>query len=81
MYMCVCIYLYLYIYISRILSSLYVLNTQSEQNNTMSYPYSACFLNTLTLNMYVSMSYYRDQRAESGLHILVAAHPEYVNTY
>ena len=58
-----------------------MLNTQSEETNTIFYSYSAWFLNTLTLNMYVSISYARDQRAEYGIRIRVAAPQEYVNTY
>jgi len=58
-----------------------VLNMQSEEENTIFYSYPACFLNTLTLNMHVSMSYYRDQRAKCGFRIRVAAPQEYVNTY
>jgi len=35
----------------------YMLNTRSEEKNTVFYSYLACFVNTCTLNMYVSMSY------------------------
>jgi len=35
----------------------YVLNTLYEENNTVFYSYLACFLNTLSLNMYVAMPY------------------------
>jgi len=35
----------------------YVSNTRNKENNTVFYSYSACFVNTLTLNIYVSMSY------------------------
>ena len=34
----------------------YMLNTRNEENNTVFYSYLACFVNTFTLNMYVSMS-------------------------
>ena len=32
----------------------YVLNTQSEEKNTVFYSYLACFVNALTLNLHVS---------------------------
>jgi len=35
----------------------YVLNTRNEGKNTVFYSYVACFVNTLTLNMYGSMSF------------------------
>ena len=35
----------------------YMLNTRNEEKNTVFYSYSACFMNTFNLNMYVSMSY------------------------
>jgi len=35
----------------------YMLSTRIEAYNTVFYLYLACFINTLTLNMYVSMSY------------------------
>jgi len=37
----------------------YMLNTWSEEYNTVFYfySYSACFMNTVTLNMHISMSY------------------------
>jgi len=38
-------------------------------------------MNTVTLSRYVSVSYYRVRQAEYGIHILVAASQEYVNTY
>jgi len=59
----------------------YVMNTQSEEKNTVFYSYVASFVNTCTLIMYVSMPYYRVQQAEYSLRILVAAPQEYVNTY
>ena len=59
----------------------YVSNTQSEEKNTVFYSHLACFVITLTLNMYVSMSYYRVQQAEYSMRILVAAPQEHVNTY
>jgi len=34
----------------------YMLNTRHEENNTVFYSYSACLVNTLTLNMYAFMS-------------------------
>jgi len=34
-----------------------MLNTRNEEKNTGFYSYVACFLNTFSLNMYVSMSY------------------------
>ena len=49
--------------------------------NTGFYSYSACFLNTLFLNMYVSMSYYRVYQAASAIRIPMAAPHEYVNTH
>ena len=58
-----------------------MLNTQSEEKNMVFYSYLACFMNTLTLNAYVSMSYYRGQSAEYSTRILVAAPQEYANTY
>jgi len=39
----------------------YILNTRGEEKHTVFYAYVACFMNTLTLNMYLSMSY-------TGLH-------------
>ena len=35
----------------------YMLNTRNEEKNTVLYSRLACFVNTFTLNMYVSMSY------------------------
>jgi len=35
----------------------YMLNTRNEENDTVFYSYVACFVNTFTLNVYVSMSY------------------------
>jgi len=35
----------------------YMLNTWNEGKNTVFYSYSACFVNTFALKMYVSMSY------------------------
>ena len=35
----------------------YMLNTRNEKKNTVFYSYLACFVNTCTLNMYVSMPY------------------------
>jgi len=35
----------------------YVLNTRNEEKNMIFYSYLACFVNTFTLNIYVSMSY------------------------
>jgi len=34
-----------------------MLNTRNEEKNTVFYSYLACFVNTSTLNMYVSMAY------------------------
>ena len=34
-----------------------MLNTRNEVKNTMFYSYLACFVNTFSLNMCVSMSY------------------------
>jgi len=34
-----------------------MLNTRNEERNAVFYSYLACFVNTFTLNMYVSMSY------------------------
>jgi len=34
-----------------------MLNTRNEEHNKGFYSYLACFVNTFTLNMYVSMSY------------------------
>jgi len=62
-------------------SQSYVLNTQSEEKNTVIYSYLACFMNTFSSNTYVSMSYYRVQQAEHSIRIRVAAPQEYVNTY
>jgi len=59
----------------------YVLHTQNEERNTNFYSQSACFVNTLTLNMYVCMSYYRGHQAKYGICIRVAAPQEYMNTY
>jgi len=42
-------------------SRLTMLNTRNKETHMVLYSYSACFVNTLTLNMYVSMSY-------SGVH-------------
>jgi len=53
----------------------YVLNTRNEENNMVFYSYLACFVNTLTLNMYVSM------QAEYDIHIRLVAPQEYVNIY
>jgi len=36
-----------------------MLNTQNEKRNTVFYSYLASFVNTFSLNMYVSMSYTR----------------------
>jgi len=44
-----------------------VLNTQSRERNTVFYSDWACFANTLTLNMYVSMSFHRVQQAECSV--------------
>jgi len=44
-----------------------MLNTWTEANNTGSYSYLACFVNTFTLNMYVSMSY--TGLTSSGIHL------------
>ena len=38
-------------------SQTYILNTRNEENNTVFYSDSAYFVNTFTLNMYVSMSH------------------------
>jgi len=35
----------------------YMLNTQNEEKNTVFRLYLACFVNTFSLNIYVSMSY------------------------
>jgi len=35
----------------------YMLNTRNEENNTVFYSYLACFVNTFSLKIYVSMSY------------------------
>ena len=35
----------------------YMLNTQNEEKNTVLYSHLACFVNTCTLHMYVSMAY------------------------
>ena len=35
----------------------YMLNTRNEETNTVFYSCLACFVNTLSSNMYVSMSY------------------------
>jgi len=37
--------------------SAYMLNTRNEEKNTVFYSYLACFVNTFSWNMYVSMSY------------------------
>jgi len=34
-----------------------MLNTQNEEKNTVLYSHLACFVNTCTLHMYVSMAY------------------------
>ena len=34
-----------------------MLNARNEEKNRIFYSYLACFLNTSTLNMYVSLSY------------------------
>jgi len=34
-----------------------MLNTRNEETNAVFYSYVACFVNTFTLHMYVSMSY------------------------
>jgi len=58
-----------------------MLNTWSEEQTTVFYSYLACFVNTLTLNTYVSVPYSRAQQAEYSIRILVAAPQEYANTY
>ena len=49
-----------------------MLNTRNEENNTVFYSYLAHFVNTVTLNVYISMSY-RVNQAEYVIHILVVA--------
>jgi len=56
-----------------------MLNTRSEECNTILYSYLACFKTTLILNMYVFLSSFN--QAEYGIRILVAASQDYVNTY
>jgi len=58
-----------------------MLNTQNEETNTVFYTYVACFVNTLTLNMYVSMSFTGFTRGEYVIHVLVVAPQAYVNIY
>jgi len=58
-----------------------MLNTRSAEKNTVFYSYLTCFVNTVILDMEVSMSYTGFDQAEYGIHILVAASQEYVNTY
>jgi len=57
-----------------------MLNTRSENEHTVFYSYLACFVSTLTLDSYGFLSY-RVHQAEYGIHILVAASQEHVNTY
>jgi len=35
----------------------HMLNTRNEKKNAVFYSYVACFVNTFTLNIYVSMTY------------------------
>jgi len=58
-----------------------MLNTWNAEKNTIFYSYIACFVNTFTLTMYVSMSYTGFTQAEYGIHIRVIAPQEYVNLY
>ena len=47
--------------------------------NAVFYSYFACFVNTFTLNMYVSMSYTGVNQAEYAIHIRMVAPQKYVN--
>jgi len=58
-----------------------MLNTRNEETNLVFYSYLACFVNTFTLNMYISMPYAGFNQAEYVIHILVIAPQEYVNIY
>jgi len=58
-----------------------MLNTQHEETNTVLYSYLACFVNTYTLDMYVSMAYTGFYQTECVIHILVIAPQECVNIY
>jgi len=57
----------------------YMLNTRNEKMNAVFYSYFACFVNTFTLNMYVSMSYTGVNQAEYAIHIRMVAPQKYVN--
>ena len=52
-----------------------MLNTRNEEKNTVIYSYLACFVNTFTLTMYVSMS----DKGLYVIHMLVVKPKEYVN--
>jgi len=59
----------------------YMLNTCSAEKNTVFYSYLACFMNTVILNMEVSMSYTGFNQAEYGTRIRVVVSQKYVNMY
>jgi len=59
----------------------YMLNTRNEEKNTVFYSYVACFVNTFTLTMNVSVSYTGFNQAVYGIHSFVIAPQEYVNIY
>jgi len=58
-----------------------MLNTRNEEKNTVLYLYLACFVNTLTLNMYVSMSYTRLSRWNTLFVLLWLRHRNRMNIY
>jgi len=57
-----------------------MLNTLNEETNTVLYSDLACFVNRLTLNIYVSVIYSVKQ-AGNVIRIRVAVPEEYVNIY
>jgi len=56
-----------------------MLNTRNEETNTGFYAYLACLVNTVTLNMYLSMSYTGLTRRNT-VFVFVWLSQEYVNT-
>jgi len=57
-----------------------MLNTWNEENITVFYSYLACFVNTVTLNMYVSMSY-TGLTKRTTVFIFLCGPQEFVNIY
>jgi len=56
-----------------------MLNTRNEENHTVFYSCAACFVNTFTWNMFVSMPYIGLTLRNTCIPILVVAPQEYVN--